>query len=135
MNGKFTLYLAPISGAIFALFLYFAFLGELLAGGVFPKIFVRPSRGRKDVMSVPTSGALLWDKELAKLLIWSFIAGFAERFVPDTIGRLVDRGREAAAPTATATQPAPPYGAQSSPPAAGSVQKPRSPGEARRPRG
>jgi hypothetical protein len=111
-NGMFSLYLSPVSGTIFALFLLFAFQGELLAGGVFPKI-----------TAVSVAGPLQWDAQLAKLLIWSFIAGFAERFVPDTIERLVQRGRDASAPTATPAQPAPPY-APSSPPVGSQPQRP-----------
>jgi hypothetical protein len=108
-NGKITLLLAPMSGAIFALFLYFAFLGQQLAGGVFPKVV--PFDPAKP------GGLLLWDLDFGKLLIWSFIAGFAERFVPDTISRLVDRGRDASTPTTTAQQPTRPYGeTESSPP-------------------
>jgi hypothetical protein len=32
---------------------------------------------------VPASGA-----DLANLIVWSFVAGFAERFVPDVLTRL-----------------------------------------------
>jgi hypothetical protein len=36
-NGAFSLYLAPISGAIFAVLLYFIFLGKLVTGVIFPQ--------------------------------------------------------------------------------------------------
>ena len=36
-DGKFSLYLAPISGAVFAVLLYLIFLGRLVSGSIFPQ--------------------------------------------------------------------------------------------------
>jgi hypothetical protein len=107
-NGRVSLYLAPLSGAIFALVLFFIFLAGLLQGALFPTLADAPMRLR--------IGLVWWEGKdptfaaYAMLLVWSFIAGFAERLVPDTLARLVQRSEEASSETRTP----PPAGQQSS---------------------
>jgi hypothetical protein len=65
---------AMLTGSAFALVLWLMFAGGFLAGNLFPK-------------EVKGGAASLLDPEMAKLLVWSFIAGFAERFVPDLLDK------------------------------------------------
>jgi hypothetical protein len=111
-NGVFSVYLAPLLGATFALVLFFIFLGGYLRGELFPD-FTLPSL---ILGNFAWSGTRMSGGDFAKLLIWSFIAGFAERFVPDTLTRLVDRGREASTSSNLPVAPAPPFPAPASPP-------------------
>jgi hypothetical protein len=99
-NGLTSVYLSPLSGAIFAVVLFLIFLANLVGGMIFPKVtgfdFQLGAVGWKAIP--PTEPAV----EYAKLMVWSFIAGFAERFVPDALDRLVNRGKDAmAAPAAS----------------------------------
>lgn len=100
-NGRVSLYLAPLSGALFALVLYFIFMGDLVQGSFFPKL------GNLDLhlWAFEWGGQPATHVEYAKLLVWAFIAGFAERLVPDTLARLVERGEEASAASRTAPPP------------------------------
>jgi hypothetical protein len=111
--ARTTLYLAPLSGAIFAVLLYFIFLGNLVDGGLFPKIEdpLYFKLGYLELGAGPYTG-----QNFAKLIVWSFIAGFAERFVPDILDRLVSRANTSQAPPAS---PAPPFSGQSPPAGAG----------------
>jgi hypothetical protein len=70
---------APLTGVVFALVLYLMFVGQLLQGGLFP-----------DLMQGVVANQLtsLTFKNWGLLLVWGFIAGFAERFVPDVLTRL-----------------------------------------------
>ena len=74
-DGWFAVHLAPLTGALFALVLFLIFDGGLIRGSIFP-----------DVNQIfQLSG------EFGKLLVWGFIAGFAERLVPDTLDNLVSK--------------------------------------------
>jgi hypothetical protein len=70
-------------GGIFALVLLAMFEGGIVSGAVFP------SAPTGDI-SFTRLGAALYDSaaELTKVMFWSFVAGFAERLVPDMIDRV-----------------------------------------------
>jgi hypothetical protein len=96
MHGWFSIFLSPISGAIFATVLYLIMTAGILEGELFPKIetCAPPKCSANSAIDFltflletgPGTGA-----DYAKLLVWSFITGFAERFVPDTLSRFVEK--------------------------------------------
>ena len=96
-SSKWSIFLAPFLGAIFAIVLYLLFVADLVSGGLFPKIITAmPHTGATGGIDfehflTPTGpdGGASW----AKLLVWSFIAGFAERLVPDILNKLVERAQ------------------------------------------
>jgi hypothetical protein len=106
-NGEFSLYLAPVSGAIFAVLLYLVFLGKLVSGVIFPENLTHFHLWWGPVHWAGTPSPS--PDNFAKLVVWSFIAGFAERFVPDTLDRLVNRARDAEGPTKVPAAPQPPF--------------------------
>ncbi len=94
-HGWLSIFLSPISGAIFAAILYLFFTAGLLKGAVFPEMTTSPSENNSSLIIELTNFILetgpKTGKDFALLIIWSFIAGFAERFVPDTLMRLVNQ--------------------------------------------
>lgn len=116
-NGWRGVSLSPLYGAIFASLLFILFAAGILEGSVFPKIETvgsektQPAAVAAAAAAAPTTAAptpnetekrgVLQVKDFLKetgpkdgvsfalLMIWSFIAGFAERLVPDTLNRLV----------------------------------------------
>lgn len=86
----FQILLIPVYGGIFAIVLYLAFLSGIVEGTLFPRLSI-PSFGippstadmKNLFMSTyPTTGV-----DLAKLIFWSFVAGFSERLVPQIISK------------------------------------------------
>jgi hypothetical protein len=86
----FQILLIPVYGGVFAMVLYLAFLGGIIEGAMFPRFsvpeFAVPpsSQDMKNLFTstYPTTGV-----DLAKLIFWTFIAGFSERFVPQIISK------------------------------------------------
>jgi hypothetical protein len=95
----------------FAFLLYLVFMGGLLSGGLFPEF----QRGDHSFRSIsrfvlemnPNSNA-----DFAKLLVWSFVAGFSGKFVPNLIAKLEGQAsgqrNEAPADPADPSDPAEP---------------------------
>ena len=70
----------PLTGFVFAIILCFMFAADLVSGTLFPK---------GDLPKILDTSA-----QLSKLLIWCFISGFSERFVPDIIDRLAEKAKK-----------------------------------------
>lgn len=93
------LFIPPILGMLFAVTLFLLFAAGLMMGAPFPSINTVPAPPEFTAafgdLSVPEK-ALAFLKYTApvsaadygKMIIWSFIAGFSQRFVPDTLSRL-----------------------------------------------
>ena len=91
--GRLGVYFALISGVVFSTALFLVFASQILKGPFFPEIFTP-----KDNISGglpfslfaaatnPVNGI-----EYAKLLVWSFLSGFAERMVPDVLDRIAKK--------------------------------------------
>lgn len=85
----FGVLVSPITGALFASIFYIVFAAGLVQGSLFP-VFQT---------SGTTSGLFAFFEyatptvpvDYAKLIVWSFIAGFFERLVPDTLSRFVTK--------------------------------------------
>ena len=71
--------------------LYIGFLSNIVEGPLFPKFaapsFSQPIPSTDDIRAFFSKAYPATGADLAKLLFWSFIAGFSERFVPQIIER------------------------------------------------
>jgi len=88
-------FLTPLTGAIGALVLYAFFCGGLLEGTLFPKIACPPGipQPMRFMDFLLNADPVSWPDQ-GKVLVWCFIAGFAERLVPDAIDRLTSAAQK-----------------------------------------
>jgi hypothetical protein len=86
-----------LSGLFGALIFYFFIRSGLLGGKAFPNLELLADLQSKVDSSAAgvTVAAPSKYEELAKLVVWSFIAGFSERLVPDTLVKMEGRASEA----------------------------------------
>lgn len=91
----FQILLIPVYGGIFALVLYLGFLSKLVEGPLFPSFvgppFSQPVPSSQDVAAFFAQTYPATGSDLTKLLFWSFIAGFSERFVPQILDKVQTR--------------------------------------------
>jgi hypothetical protein len=89
--------LVPLFAGVFSLVLYLLFLSGLIEGDIFP-VFTVPRFDNPATLanmralftdSYPASG-----QDFAKLAVWSFAAGFSERFIPDVIRGMIGKAYE-----------------------------------------
>jgi hypothetical protein len=108
-NAGYYLWLSPLLGAVFAVVLALMFIGGVLKGVVFPDFYMPPVPVKEAPfaffdftwITLPKTGA-----DYGKLFIWSFVAGFAERLVPDSLDRLAAKlNPKNAQPSAVGTAP------------------------------
>ena len=109
-RGLWSIYLSPLLGAVFAVLLLLLFKGRLLSGELFPAFW--PPLGAETPATAPATPLTFSDvlnslhpvdsANYAKLVVWCFIAGFAEQLVPDALAR-VSRATESPAGTTAPT--------------------------------
>ena len=99
-TAKREILLSPILGAVGALVLYCVFDAKLLTGDLFPTMFEvkKNSAGSLDFATYLSQAGPTAGVDHAKLLVWSFLAGFSERLLPDALDRLT---KQAASKDAT----------------------------------
>ncbi|MBI3528388.1 MAG: hypothetical protein HY067_10510 [Betaproteobacteria bacterium] len=99
-TGFVGIVLALLSGAVFATLLYMLFIAGMsdIAGKLVPEIAVDGDITKCGTTfstfvtcTGPKSGI-----DFAKLVVWSFLAGFAERLVPDVLDRITQNAQKAA---------------------------------------
>jgi hypothetical protein len=87
--------LIPIYGGIFSLILYILFLSSLIQSSLFPEFYIpafsTPQVTVNDIQKFLTECYPKTGPDLAKLIFWSFVAGFSERYVPQIIQTLTSK--------------------------------------------
>lgn len=70
--------------------LYCVFDAGLLTGALFPKMYSVPAsaKGSLSFANYLFAAGPVAGMDHAKLLVWSFLAGFSERLLPDALDRL-----------------------------------------------
>jgi hypothetical protein len=86
--------LSPMVGGILAVVLYTIFASELITGQLFP-VF-EPDSGASEMHNIKLLFAYHCVSyiDYAKLMVWSFIAGFTEKFVVNVIGTFTTKENE-----------------------------------------
>jgi hypothetical protein len=75
-------------GIIGAVMIYLLFAGGLLRGDLFPEFICAPGKSCDDLHGFVSNWMPKDAAANAKAIVWGFIAGFSERFVPNILNRL-----------------------------------------------
>lgn len=86
-------FVPALVGMIGAAVIYVVFAAGLLKGGVFPEFHCAVEKCG-DFATFVSSWSPSGPSEYGKAIVWGFIAGFSERFVPDILNRLGSKADE-----------------------------------------
>jgi hypothetical protein len=92
-SGIIGLIVKPLLGGIFAILLHLLFLSNAFSGGMFPSVTVEAKDHLVHFSDFFYGTIQGTPADFAKLLIWCFIAGFIERFVPDKLTALAENAK------------------------------------------
>jgi hypothetical protein len=110
-SGRISLFFGIIFGSIFAVMAYCLFMSGAVGGSFFP-VFGEANHSGSQAGSLYdflTKVDPETTKDYGKLFVWSFVAGFAERLIPDTLNRLIEMNADRlTSRPAISSQPLPP---------------------------
>lgn len=89
--------LIPVYGGVFSLLLYIVFLAKVLQGSLFPEFYIPEFStvvSDYDIQRLLTQCYPKTGPDFAKLIFWSFVAGFSERFVPQIISNITSKAAD-----------------------------------------
>lgn len=84
----------PVVGAIAAVVLHVVFVSKLVQGALFPVMACEDGQICKSLSQLMQNYLPLTPEDYGKALVWSFVAGFSERFVPDLLQGLVTKEKQ-----------------------------------------
>jgi hypothetical protein len=100
-NVALNLFLSGLQGALGAIILYFLFSADIFRASIFPSFVETLDKARQAAAQAQADGSLdarslsfvprgvdLSHQQFAQLMLWSTVAGFTERLVPDILGSL-----------------------------------------------
>lgn len=89
-----SLLLIPVNGGIFAIVLHVLFISGIIEGSLFPEYHQVAIDQQNLTRSFADFLTYTFPKDgpnIAKLIFWSFVAGFSERFVPQIIRKTAEK--------------------------------------------
>lgn len=82
------IYASPFVGGIFAFVLYIIFMAGFIQGSLFP-VFASGKETYKTFSDFAALNVPATNADVAKAIVWAFIAGFSESLVPNFINKIV----------------------------------------------
>ena len=87
------IYVSPFVGGVFAIVLYGIFMSGFVQGSLFP-VFQSADKSFETFRDFAALTAPSTNADVAKAIVWAFIAGFSEGLVPNFISKIAKQGSE-----------------------------------------
>ena len=84
----FQIYVSPIVGGMFAFVLYLLFMSNILQGTLFPAFSPVMQTGYESFKLFAHGANPATNQDVARAIVWAFIAGFSEGLVPNFIDKI-----------------------------------------------